>query len=537
MREYGARRRAMGNANFADIMNAPTGTGFENRPRGVETVLPSGEVDTRLSNYKPAPEANVQSAENARLKEIFSTGEVKGTEPLGGGANASVQAIFEFSTKENNWQGLTAVYKPESGETWETSFANPEIRDYITNKDFSLAAREAFAYEVGDKLFGPDNPVPVTVLREEAGVSVDSDDDDGGGDYYDSNDAREQYDEYREKAQENAHEAVGEEFGNLYLEAQQEHADAIKARADEMEDIWNDLIEKEFPETDIEHDEFDAQVKAQQAHPTLPMGSAEPFERRDPPVLDPMEVLAEAGIDVDRKLSEKDQEHVRAVLRKHLQEGVQLLGEVNERDAREDLDRDEWYDNHQDTEMRLYESKIQSFDSWKQSKYGDMDGGGGGGARRNDDAPHPNGGSFQHFREMSGSGSFKGEHGVRLAVLDYALGSMDRHGSNIGWDEEGRPMAIDNGYSMPDATGTGIQFRSVPVKEWLNGSARVPEALSTVIRKTLEDTDWKALTHGTGMNGDERDAFLSRIRDLKQALRTDTGLAELWRQQTLMGSW
>ena len=240
----------MGRANYADIMNAPTGEGFRNRPRGVGL---------------PEPVATVKEA--SPVLKALETGTATDSRPLGDGGNANTSVIVTLN------DGTEAVYKPEIGENWTASFSNHDISEYVTNRDFSLAEREAIAYEISQHL-GIDF-VPETVHRKEMSGSIDIDasgDDEGGG--YDEDYAREQYAEYEERAREDAYEAVGGEMGDLYREAQREHFDDIESRAEELREIWNEEVEN-LPVNPA------GTGSALREHPVLPLGSKGPFERRE----------------------------------------------------------------------------------------------------------------------------------------------------------------------------------------------------------------------------------------------------------------
>ena len=238
-------------------------------------------------------------------------------------------------------------------------------------------------------------------------------------------------------------------------------------------------------------------------------------------------------------MSNEEKEKVRAVIRKRLEEGYSELGDVDEDAAHEHLDYDDWMEQHQDTEARLIDSKILTFTNWRQQHGFDSDEGGGGGGVRNSEAPHPNGGSLQHFRSNADSyGTLSREDGAKLAVLDYVLGTMDRHGRNIMYEDD-KPIAIDNGYSMPASdTPDGFQFRSDPVRGWLRGDTNVPQSEREPLLEALNKTDWQALVdRHPSMNSLEREALLGRVENMKEALRTDDGLASLWSRQELMSGW
>ena len=508
--------RMSGQADIADLMNAPTGTGFGNKPRltGDPALVEQMRSRMSTSSTQHTPDPVLVSGSVSATKKKF-----------GGSANAAYLVEMEDGTK--------AVFKPKSGETFHGSFTNYEISEVITNQDFSLAEREAMASEVSFGL-GFGELVPETVLREHLNVDgdVQSDDDDEGGGGYDEDYVRELYDEYKEKAQDRIMEAVGDDMGDLYREAQNEHLGDINNRADEAAEIWNDLVEKEFPDT--------ADVDAQREHPALPMGSQQPFERRAPVVLDPLELLDEAEIDVTATMTEAEEDNLRAVMRKHLQDGASELGDVDEDAAREHLQYDKWIEDHADTEARLYDEKFQSFDSWRHDHGYDSDE--GGGSRQ----AAPSGpGSLQRFVKGESYGDPSHEDRTKMAVLDYVLGSMDRHGGNLLYTENDTPAAIDNGYSMPGPEGApdDFTFRSGIVRNWITYEGGTPESasrtLSTKVRQPMLDalntTDWTAMAdRHPNMSTEERAAFLGRVDKMKVALTTPGGLWTLWKSRRLM---
>lgn len=503
-----------GSREIAEAALPPTGTGFVNRPHGVGITEPVDE---------PA-------SKSTKTLEVLSDGTVKDSRPLGGSSNVTVIVTMDDE------DGTEAIYKPEIGETWTGSFANYHINKYIKNREFSLAQREEFAYKVGEKLFGDGNIVPTTVLREKVenvDIDIDALEDEDGDGGYDPDELQQMYDEYRQERIESGEvmDAVGEEMGRKFDEAQAEHAQDIVNRAEEMNEIWNEAI-KDFPEGPY----GDPEVLRE--HPTLPMGSQVPFERRlAKSLLDPLEVLKEANVDVSAKMNDEERARVEEVIRQKLAEGYEELGDVDDKAAREDLDRDKWYEDHAESENQLYDEQIQSFDAWKQSKGLHSYQGGGGGRTRNDEAPHPEGGSLQHFRRDSHRfGNMSQEDGVKLAVLDYVIGTMDRHDGNLLHDnDDDAPIAIDNGYSMPAPnTPDGFMFRSNGVRRWMSGNTAVSDTQRAQIAKALDETDWEAMTRDTGMNTKEQAAFLGRIENMKKAMRRTNGLGALWTSVQLM---
>jgi len=263
------------------------------------------------------------------------------------------------------------------------------------------------------------------------------------------------------------------------------------------------------------------------------MGSVSPFERKVPDPVDPLELLKEADVDPVSSLLPQERKDVEAAIRKRFEEGAEELGAFDRDEARdhETYGYDKWLEAHQDTEVKLYDKKIKSFDSWAQSQGYDIRGHGRG--PKNPDAPHPKGGSFQHFQEGADSyGDVDEETGPQLAVLDYVLGTMDRHHSNLMF-KNGRPIAIDNGYSFPGSPGEDdFKFRSNEVGTWLRRSSdtNVPEALRATLHKTIMEADWQGLVdRHPSMSDKERKALLGRVDNMKRALRTREGLGQLWR--------
>ena len=216
------------------------------------------------------------------------------------------------------------------------------------------------------------------------------------------------------------------------------------------------------------------------------------------------------------------------------------MSDVDEDVAKSHLERDDFIEAHADTENRLLESKIKTFTEWRQQAGFHSDEGGGGGGAKNPDAPHPRGGSLQLWHddmEEHGYTQMPEADGARMAVLDYVIGSMDRHPSNLGF-VDGRPLAIDNGYSMPAADGVDdFQFRSVAVGDWKNEdhARAIPESIRQPIIDRLDKTDWQALiARHPGMNSAEREALLGRVKRVREALTTEDGLYELWESLRLM---
>ena len=381
------------------------------------------------------------------------------------------------------------------------------------------------AYETSQKLGIP--LVPETVLREDIGNQIGSSQTPGDYDYRpDSQEQQEQYDSYRDKAMEKAMDDIGGEMGAKFHDAQNEHAQDMQNRADEVNAIWNSLIDKNPGNP--------AGTGADlRAHPNLPLGSNTPFQRRDPGVIDPLSILDKAQVDVSAPLNSSERSRVADLLQERLDAGHTILGDVNPSVARSHLTYEGWADAHRGTEDQMMEDKVMGFRQWQRQQGYDSD----SGSAKNTQAPHPNGGSLQRLIENPDHyASISAEDGAKMAVLDYALGTMDRHGGNVLY-KDNHPIAIDNGYSMPASeTSDSFTFRSAPVQRWTEGSdTKVPESVRAPILKNLNSTDWNAhVAAHPSMNSKESGAFLGRITNLKEALQTDEGLADLWNNVNLI---
>lgn len=500
-------------ASYADILNAPTGTGFGNAPR----LTGDPEMVQRLTPAPP-PKTN-------KVLKVLKTAQIADAEEIGPGEHTN--DVFKVTLDDAD--GTEAALKSEKGETWTGSFSNGDINDYVTNRDFSLAEREAVAYEFSEAVGL--HIVPETVHRHELENLPEGGGSGGSG--YDDDELQQMYDEYKEKNQERVMEAVGEDMSNLYHEAQTEHVADIERRVDEVQEIWDDLTE-DLPD----RVELRAQQAVDREHPNLPLGSQPGFHQKtvieDSGAFDPLELLDEAEVDVTARLSEVEKKKIRDVLQKRWDEGYSDVGALDEDAAREHLQYDKFIEDHADTEGRLYEEKFQSFDSWKQSQ--GYESGGGSGGIKNTQAPHPNGGVLQTWVPgLKNWGHTTPEEERKLAIFDYAVGTMDRHGSNMFFDGDGKMLAMDNGYTFPDAKQ--FTFRTDKVRDWRsNGTNTImPEAERKQLAQVFQDTDWKAFVdRHPSMSSGEREAFLGRINDLKAALRTGTGLYLLWKRQDIM---
>lgn len=582
---------------------APQATGFENVMRVIGDP-PVGKPGFTNTPNLVRPVAKVKPltplSKETKVTEVVSTD---------GGANTSAFLTFEDGTK--------AVYKPERGEQWPRSslggFTNDSIDRYMTNKKLSLAEREAMAYEVDQKLgLGL---VPETIHRHELdldGVEGAENLGSSGSDNPSSGHLQTQYDSYREKAQEDAYNVVGEQMQSLFHQAKKDHAQDVKNRVEEVQGIWDDLV-KDYPQARASDEEsFDpakqpygseTQVRN---NPVLPIENAEPitgelhylnhpaFVPKFPknPV-DPMEILDEAEVGMDYKLNDREQQRVTELLKNKLEQGYLRLGSFDTQAAQEHLDYYDWMENHSDTENNLLDQQIMSFDQWKKDQGVDS---GEVSKVKNPEAPHPKGGSLQRFADGAGDSyaldNFSQEDHSKIAILDYAIGAMDRHGGNVlTKDTDNSPVAIDNGYSFPNAPGPdSFSFRSRPTYGWLrrtnpdlqdqlekvnekiyaaHGAYRdetggseaqylsmekginglreqydkiqdqiaqgppTPESVRTSTLAALKKADWNKFVtvDHPDMSKLEREGFLGRIHNLEEALQTPTGLAKLWKAQ------
>ena len=467
----------------------------------------------------------------------LTTGTPVHAEKLGGNhSNEVVLVELEDGTK--------AVFKPEVGEAWNMSFANSDINEGITNRNLSLAEREAMTAEV-DSIVGTEL-VPETVLRESFDVGeVGASGEDSGG--YDEDELRDMYHSYREEQQDHAYEVAGERMAELYAEEANDHLQKIEQRAQEIGEVWNEVID--------EHPEYGTVgpygSRTEVAiHPTLPMGTeqgipVQGFERAaagyDDKNVNPISVIDEASVNIDGPLNDTERSAVKSILEGKLAAGAQTLLTVDEDAGREHLDRDEFYKQHQDTEQQYIDSAIPSFDSWRNRHGYEIAGSDDSGIRyRNSEAPHETGGSLQRFvPNLNPYGDLDADRGDhhRFAVLDYMAGSMDRHGSNVFHTEDEKPLGMDNGYTFPNRNG--LTLRSQPVYELLNYGRSNPDVRVTPPelrerwKSNIDKTDWNAfVARHPSMDAGEKEAFLERVNDMSEALSEPEGLYDLWRSRS-----
>lgn len=449
--------------------------------------------------------------------DVLREGSVTGSDNISDGANTSMAVDLQLEGGAT----VKALYKPEVGETWHSSFTNPDINKLDVNgRDLSLAEREAMAYEV-DQLLGT-NMVPETILRTELdGVDISDSSEDGSG--YDSEEIRQQYEDWKDQNMDRAYEVVGDQMASRFNDARDEHLADVERRFDEMVDLWNEVVD-EHPEVDNTAGKYG--LDADKA-PLLPMGSLAPRQRAGL-VLDPLHVIEDAQVDVTSKFTAEERAKVKAELEQaYVHGGYEHLGDLDPSRARSLLDRDQWMEDHADSEARLLDSAVMSFDAWKQDKgYDSGNGGGGSGRPRNDEAPHPHGGSLQRWAEST-YGNLTPESSFELAALDYALGSLDRHRGNLLFAPgTGRPIAIDNGYSMPSVPS---QLRT-PAFSYVKSEV-APERFNAVraqLASRLANTDWDGfIKKHPAMHADQIKLFKDRIAALRKAMASPTGFATL----------
>ena len=333
-------------------------------------------------------------------------------------------------------------------------------------------------------------------------------------------------------------------------EAQGDHLKLVQKRAEEVNEIWNELID-EHPEFEDDDSPYGSR-SALAVHPVLGTG----FERHGktaPGTVDVFDVMKQAEVNFDGPLSPAEKDTIRGLLYEELRSGAQELGEVKEEKAYEDLDYGEWLNDHLESEQRALDAKLDTFSEWREANDYKIRGDSSS-AIKNPGAPHPQGGSLQAFlprlTESGDLGEYRDDDFHRFAILDYAIGSMDRHGGNVLFqespdnDEEKRPIAIDNGYSMPSSNVA--TFRSSAVRTWRTYAARsyeddpvqyrnVPEPLRTETHRRLVSTDWQTfVSRHPSMSRDEASAFLERIEKLTKALETPSGLFDLWEDVDLI---
>lgn len=462
----------------------------------------------------------------------LSSGTPQSATLLGGG-HVNTVALVEFE------DGKKGVFKPESGEYRKGGFANGDINRALNNMDLSLAEREVMAYQV-DQLLGTDL-VPETVYREN--VQIDVPEKESEHVAMDSADLRSKYESYREGAIDRAYEAAGEEMAQMHGEAQQEHLEDLQKRNEEIASIWNKLIDEHPEWQDVgPYGHRSALIE----HPVLPMGTeggipVQGFERaKVGGVVDPIDLMDRAGIDPSSKLSDGEKHKVRELLEEELRGGAQYLGDVDLSRGREHLTYGQFVEGHQETEGRLIEKNIQSFDAWKKSQgYTSQ-----GAAEKLSGSTN---GSMQRYVEHLtdwGDLNYEKTDYQRFAAFDYLVGSMDRHGSNVFFDDStGKPLALDNGYSFPNSND--VSFRSSPTNDFLRyaknddklrlSQYEGQDAWRKATHDRLEKADWNAfLAKHPRMSAEEKESFLERVGDLTNALQTTDGLYQLWRGHPLM---
>ncbi len=444
--------------------------------------------------------------------------------------------------------GSKAVYKPEVGEMWNKNigWTNRDIpRAILGNPALSQSEREAMASEV-DQALGL-GIVPETVLREHVDVEVPgTPDEEAGGAGYDHDELNAMYQSWRNQEIDNgsAMGRVGDEMFQHYEDAKQEYANEVAMRQGQMDSLWNEVVDEhpEFAKTP--EDEFGASIDK---HPALPMGSADAFNvhKIGGKIADPMDLMDEAGVDPTSKFGVDEAQNIKAVMLKAMQDGYGNLGDFDDEKIGEKFEPyDEWIGQHADTEQNALDNVIKTYRAWKADQGLTSNAGDDlGGVVRNPNAPHPEGGSLQRFVKNGQTyGATSLDDAFKFAVLDYAIGSMDRHGHNVmysladtSYQQHGiadtKTWAIDNGLSFPNAND--VQLRSEPVKTYLSmykgKDAAESEPMRTKILRSMMTTDWqKFIARHPGMSREEKSAFTERLTKLTAALATDSGLYDLW---------
>lgn len=467
-------------------------------------------------------------------RSILATGTPGDISELGGGANASI--LVDMTLDDGS--EAKAVFKPEIGEMWKGSFMNGEINQLGQDgREFSLAQREAAAYEV-DQLLGT-NVVPETVHRQQLDIDFDNVHTENE-DAYDEDELRHMYDEYRDEERQNiqdrgdAYDKVADQLYEQYGNEKESFVNKVEAHVDVVHDIWNELVEEGVGNDRAENDRKYGSVDKQPKFEGM-TGAKMRGERSD--ALDPLDVLDEAGVDneIRRNLGREDRDAIRRVLRKKIEdEGYGELGDYDESAAKSKFATyDDWRQDHEDTEMRLLDSAVESallsFTRWReQNGYSIRGGSGGSGIDvKNPKAPFPRGGSLQRFVSDLDYGYPESSEQWKVAVLDYAIGALDRHGHNL-LNSGGKAVAIDNGYSFPGWSNP--TFRSISMdyvaRQAGEGSPDMPEGIRKALLQNITTADWgKWLDSKTTMSKAEKTYFRSRIEELKELLQTPTGFA------------
>lgn len=573
LREYNPHHEPAGSSKGGRFAHKPGGTTLARFEGEGGPSLPGTSADTRADGGEP-PAPPVRDRTAPVVHGPLATGTITEVEPLDPDENSNTNQVA-FVTFED---GTKAAYKPETGEVWDNpGFTNFDIPQAIQgNPAFSLAEREAAAYEV-DQLLGTDL-VPETVLRETVelpeGTALSGGIESGG---YDRDELQRMYDDWREGQMDAAMERVGEQMFEGYNQELGEKQQQVEEANEGIEALLDEVKAEVGYEDPYEKygQDIDEQPLLQDVDPNNRWQGEEmvAFDARaiGGKVLDPLRILSEADISLDElgrngELTPAQEDRVKNVLRAQLAQGYGVLGDVDVEKVGDAYPYDEWLQNHEDTEGRLLDRAVASYDLWKQ-RYGyEERGGNAPGGVKNPDAPHPNGGSLQRFIEHGqpltdrwGEEVFpvSAEDRYRFAVLDYALGAMDRHprnwmvGDSIGGGQEPpqRIYAIDHGFTFPN--DNTVQFRSYPASQMLHRydldqrdipHVSAPQGEFPSIRdlrlRTLANVqraDWDGfLARHPAMSAEERDAFRVRVGALEEALRSPFGLERLWKRQNHM---
>lgn len=448
--------------------------------------------------------------DNHTLK-VLREGEITGAHDLGGGINVTAQ--LDLEDPDGSDDNLSAVFKPENGERWNG------VRNTVRNREFSLAEREAAAYEV-DQLLGT-NLVPETILRDD--VETDIEANDSG---YSNDELQDMYREYREEQLDRVGEQVGDQMYELYGEARDSYVQGVKNQADRVTDLWNEVLD-EHPEIEADEGRYGSPSFVNQ-QPVLPLdGTLRKFDPKHVGTdeADPLDILEKADVVLDAGVDRNDAANIKAVIRRMiLDEGYRTLGDLDEEAVGEKFEYDDFIQNHADTEARLYDEAIPSFTDWKEQNGYEVREGTTASGR----------GSVQRFIDGADRlyvGDLTANSLYKFAVLDYAIGNTDRHSQNMLMGGDGSPYAIDHGYSFPSAN---YEFRSVPARYVINHYSDLGSPttrLRNEFRENILKTDWNAfIERYSDMDQKERGAFLGRIAELAGALETEDGLYDLLRR-------
>jgi uncharacterized protein YukE len=145
---------------------------------------------------------------------------------------------------------------------------------------------------------------------------------------------------------------------------------------------------------------------------------------------------------------------------------------------------------------------------------------------------HRGPGSMQEWADSTPGrppGHYPAHQQEQMAVLDYITGNTDRHGKNYLTGADGSPVAIDHGYSFPEAPTDAI--RSDFVVQHLNAPLG-DDVLDRV--RAMDPEQVRGMLTATGLNDSAVDGAVARLREI-QTHGMITG--DAWRGPIVHADW